>query len=173
MNTTSAWCSIAALVAGIGIRHRGDESQEGFVRRRRSTRRAAWGALTFVLVLAHALGAILTGCADPTPETGVITGRVVIRPLASVAEEGVPTPTPWPGLYEGRVILIYGAEGEEVIKRAEIDAEGIYREEVPPGTYVVDIERNGPVSAAGLPRTIEIPGGETVRVDVVIDTGIR
>jgi uncharacterized membrane protein len=172
MNTTSARDSIEARVTGIEISHRSDESQEGFVRRRRIKQRAAWGALTILLVLAHALGAALAGCAEPTPEPGVITGRVAIRPLSPV-EEGEPMPTPQPDLYEDRVILIYGPGGGEVIRRAEIDAEGVYREELPPGTYVVDIVRIGPVSAAGLPRTIEVASGETVRVDVVIDTGIR
>ncbi len=140
--------------------------------RTKSTPHAAWRTLIVLLVLTHALSAALTGCADPTPEPGVVTGYVVIRPLAA-AEEGAPTPTPWPELYEGRVILIYGSDGEEVVRRAEIDAEGAYREELPPGTYVVDIERIGPVSAAGLPRTVEVASGGTIRVDVIIDSGIR
>lgn len=118
--------------------------------------------------------AALTACGDPTPsESGVITGHVTVQPLSPVEEEGVPTPTPWPELYEGRVILIYGPDGEEVVKRAEIDSEGTYREELPPGTYVVDVERIGPISSPGLPKTIEITSGETVQLDVTIDTGIR
>jgi hypothetical protein len=126
-----------------------------------------------LLVLVSTLSAVLTACGDPAAEPGVVTGRVAIRPLSPVEEQGQPTPTPWPELYEGRFILIYGPDGEEVVRRAEIDAEGVYREELEPGTYVVDIERVGPVSAAGLPKTIQVAAGETVRVDAVIDTGIR
>jgi hypothetical protein len=128
--------------------------------------------LIILLILAYVSSAVLVACADQTPEPGVVTGHVIIRPLAPVGE-GEPTPTPWPDLYEGRVILIYGPDGQEVVRRAEIDAEGIYREELAPGTYVVDIPPIGPTSAAGLPKTIEVVSGETVRVDVVIDTGIR
>jgi hypothetical protein len=140
--------------------------------RTQSTPHAPSRALILLLALAHAFSAVLAACANPAPASGVVTGHVLIRPLSPV-QEGKPTPTPWPELYEGRVILIYGSEGQDVVRRAEIDAEGIYREELPPGTYVVDIPRVGPTSAAGLPRTIEIASGETVRVDVIIDTGIR
>ena len=131
--------------------------------------RAPCIALTLLLLAAVAL----TACGDPTPESGVITGHVSVQPLSPVEEEGVPTPTPWPELYEGRVILIYGPDGEEVIKRAEIDSEGTYREELPPGTYVVDVERIGPITSPDLPKTVEITSGETVQLDVTIDTGIR
>jgi hypothetical protein len=126
-----------------------------------------------LLGLTLILSALATGCAEPTPEPGVVIGHVRIRPLSPVEGEGKPTPTPWPDLYEGRVILIHGSDGEEVERRAEIDADGTYRAELPPGTYVVDIEQAGPASAAGLPKTIQVSSGETIQVNVVIDTGIR
>lgn len=138
----------------------------------RSRPKAGRRALIRLLTLTLTLSTALTCCGDPTPEAGVVTGYVMIRPLSAV-EEGDPAPTPLPELYEGRAILIYGPGGEEVVRRAEIDADGIYQEKLPPGSYVVDIERMGPLSAAGLPKTIEVASGETVRVDVVIDTGIR
>ena len=129
--------------------------------------------MTVLLASMSVLSVVLTSCADPTPELGVVTGQVTIRPLSPVEEEAEAPPTPLPELYEGQVILIYGPDREEVVRRAEIDTEGSYRVEVPPGTYVVDIRRAGPVSAAGLPKTIQVTAGETVRVNVVIDTGIR
>jgi len=141
--------------------------------RRKSTPRAGGKAPLLLLAAVCTLSMFLTSCADSTPEHGVVTGQVVIRPISPAEEEGASTPTPWPDLYEGRVILIYGPGGEEVIRRAEIDHEGTYREELPPGTYVVDIKRIGPISAAGLPKTIQVISGETVRVNIVIDTGIH
>lgn len=143
------------------------------MRRTKSTSSAARRALILLLLLAQTSSFALAACAEPAPQPGVVTGHVTIRPLSPVEEQEQPTPTPWPDLYEGRVILILGPEGEEVIRRAEIDADGVYREELPPGTYVVDIPRAGPTSAAALPKTIDIASGETVRVDVIIDTGIR
>ncbi len=139
----------------------------------KKTTHHAGKAFFVVLALLSVVGAALTACGDPTPESGVVTGHVSVQPLSPVEEEGAPTPTPWPELYEGRVILIYGPDGEEVVQRAEIDSEGTYREELPPGTYVVDVERIGPISSPELPKTIEITSGETVQLDLTIDTGIR
>jgi hypothetical protein len=143
------------------------------MRRSESTTQTLGKASILLLAAVWTLSTLLTSCVDSPPEPGVVTGQVVIRPISPAEEEGEPTPTPWPDLYEGREILIYGPDGEEVIRRAEIDHEGSYREELPPGTYVVDIKRVGPVNAAGLPKTIELASGETVRIDVVIDSGIR
>jgi hypothetical protein len=143
---------------------------------RENTMRTPPRAAVLLLALTSAVGATLlvslAGCGESTAEFGVVTGQVTIRPLSPV-EEGEAIPTPPPELYEDRVILIYGPGGEEVVRRAEINGKGVYREELVPGTYVVDIRGVGPVSAAGLPKTIEVSSGETVRVNVVIDTGIR
>ena len=138
---------------------------------RKSTLRTPWRVMALLLALTSVLTMGLSACTEATAAPGVVTGQVTIRPLSPVEEEAMPTPPP--ELYEGRVILICGPDGEDVVRRAEIDAEGAYREELPPGTYVVDIRWAGPVSAAGLPKTIEVENGETVRVNVVIDTGIR
>ncbi len=131
------------------------------------------GMLSVLLALISVITVALSACGTPTPEPGVLTGHVTIRPLVPVEEEGEPTPTPWPELYENRAVIIYDREGGEVIKRAEIDAEGNYRVELPPGTYFVDVERIGVETSEGLPTNIQVPGGESVRLDVKIDTGIR
>ncbi|MEE9583710.1 MAG: hypothetical protein V3W01_03515 [Dehalococcoidales bacterium] len=41
------------------------------------------------------------------------------------------------------------------------------------GTYTVDINYSGIDSSPDVPKKIEIKPGETVRVEIDIDTGIR
>ena len=52
-------------------------------------------------------------------------------------------------------------------------SEGNYRVTLAAGTYLVDINHMGIDVAKELPKTVEIVGGETTRLDVDIDTGIR
>jgi hypothetical protein len=42
-----------------------------------------------------------------------------------------------------------------------------------PGTYVIDIQHQGIGGSRELPATVTIHSGETVRLDISIDTGIR
>lgn len=125
-----------------------------------------------MLTLVFLAGVAGTACGERAARSGVITGHVTVQPLSSVEEDGA-TPTPWPELYEGRVILIYSGDGEEMIERAEIDGDGTYRAELPPGQYVVDVEGLGPMNSPELPKTVELSSGETIQLDVTIDTGIR
>jgi hypothetical protein len=85
---------------------------------------------------------------------------------------GEPEPTPAPEVYAGRQIVVFSGSGGE-IARVQIDGQGNYRLVLPAGSYRVDINHAGIDSAAGLPAEVEILAGQTTRLDVDIDTGIR
>jgi hypothetical protein len=53
------------------------------------------------------------------------------------------------------------------------DPETGYVVSLKPGTYVVDIPHQGVGGSRELPKTVTIRSGETVRLDISIDTGIR
>ncbi len=57
--------------------------------------------------------------------------------------------------------------------RVEEVGDGTYRVALAPGTYVVDIAPTGRDRARGLPATVAIASGQTVRLDIDIDTGMR
>ena len=116
---------------------------------------------------------LLASCAPPPRETGVLQGHVTIGPLVPVVQEGVPEPTPAPEVYAIRQIVIYASDGQTEVARVQIDDQGIYRVELPVGTYVVDINHAGIDMAKDLPKTVEIVAGQVTRLDVDIDTGIR
>jgi hypothetical protein len=87
--------------------------------------------------------------------------------------EGEAEPTPAPEVYAAREIVVFEEDGKTEIARLKIDANGNYRVELPVGTYIIDINRIGIDTAAGLPKEIEITSLGVTRLDIDIDTGIR
>lgn len=123
----------------------------------------------FLLILV-----LVTACAPPPPEEfGTLQGHVSIGPLVPVLHEGEPEPTPAPEVYSARQIVIYSTDGQTEIARAEIDHQGNYQISLSVGQYLVDINRLGIDSAAGLPTTIQINNQQVTTLDIDIDTGIR
>lgn len=66
-----------------------------------------------------------------------------------------------------------GRRGGALVAEARINRDGWCRVSLAPGTYVVDIARNGMDRADGLPKTIVIENKKTVQLNIDIDTGIR
>lgn len=116
---------------------------------------------------------LLSACSSVPTEFGVLEGHVTIGPLTPVVREGEKPPTPAPEVYAARQIVVYKVNGTTEVTRLEIDRSGNYRAELPAGEYVIDINRSGIDSANGLPRIIVIETGQTLRIDIDIDTGIR
>lgn len=115
----------------------------------------------------------LFACTQGPQEFGVLEGHVTIGPLVPVLREGEEEPTPAPEVYAAREVVIFEEDGKREFIRLKIDAKGNYRAELPVGTYVVDINRIGIDSAAGLPKQVEITPQGITRLDIDIDTGIR
>ena len=109
----------------------------------------------------------------PAPAGGTLQGKVTIGPLQPVERAGQPTPTPDPQVFTSRSLNIFKADGKTLVTNLHFNPDGTYRVSLPPGTYVVDIPHNGIGFARPLPKTITIHSGETVQLDIDIDTGIR
>lgn len=104
-------------------------------------------------------------------EAGYLEGNVTIGPLNPVEREDA-TPIP-PEVYAMRSINIFGKDGITLITNVKINADGTYHVALAPGSYIVDINRTGIDRGTGLPRTVMIEKGQTVHLDIDIDTGIR
>ncbi len=112
----------------------------------------------------------------PTPQAqvnGTLQGHVDIGPLTPVEKIGVPTPTVPPEVYAARKLVVYQADGKTEAARVSINGQGNYQVSLPPGSYVVDLVHSGMDRGKNLPQTVEIRAGETTRLDISIDTGIR
>jgi hypothetical protein len=103
--------------------------------------------------------------------TGTLTGNVTIGPLCPV-EPCTVTPDRLAAAYAARTIVV-SIPGGAVIAEAVPDPYTGYSFILKPGTYVVDIKHQGINRSPELPKTVTIRAGETVRLDISIDTGIR
>ena len=97
---------------------------------------------------------------------GTVTfAGVPCRP--GTASRGVP---PCNGPYPNFNIVVYRADGVTVETQAVSDKDGNYRIPLFPGSYIIYIPA-GPVRKK--PNTVNIVSGKTMRLDLVIDTGMR
>ena len=118
-------------------------------------------------------GLLLAGCTTtPTQPTGTLDGQVTIGPLQPVQREGEVTVVP-PEVYAARKVMVYDKSGKNLIKQVDIDGKGHYQVELQPGTYTITLKPNGIDRSGEVPRQIEIKSGETVTINIDIDTGIR
>ena len=126
-----------------------------------------------ILVLLLGLITFSAACSAPqSTETGVLQGHVSIGPLIPVEQVGVPYITPCE-VFIVRKILVYDESGKKLLKTLNIDCDGIYATELAAGKYTIDINKAGIDSSGQLPAIIEIKFGQTVTLDIDIDTGIR
>jgi hypothetical protein len=109
--------------------------------------------------------------AETGKSTGTLTGKVSIGPLCPVEPCTVPHDR-LVAAYAARPITISTPDGT-VVTTVTADPESGYMIALKPGMYVVAIPKQGIGGSPGLPATVTIRSGETVRLDITVDTGIR
>jgi hypothetical protein len=131
-----------------------------------------------VIILAVLLITLLAACKQrETARTpAVLEGKVTVGPLSPV--EHAPEPGVIPSsipaeVFTSRSVLIFQEDGKTLVKTVSFNPDGTYRVELPPGTYVVAMPSGKFESARDLPKTVTLKAGETVQLDIDIDTGIR
>jgi len=124
------------------------------------------------ILLLVVLAMVVTACRPASQETGVLEGRVTIGPISPVEREGEKREVP-PEVYEARKVMVYDRSGKRLVKQVDLGEDGHYSVNLKPGTYVVDINRIGVDRSGDVPAEIRVAAGETVVVDIDIDTGIR
>jgi len=130
------------------------------------------------LVLLILLGSILlVSCGQTSKETGLLQGGVTIGPITPVEMPGQVVIVP-PEVFSSRKVMVYDAPGKRLIKEVSLNqigqtANGYYDVQLAPGTYTVDIIHTGVGGSSDVPKQITISAGQTVIVDINIDTGIR
>ena len=136
-----------------------------------------FGRAVFVFILVGisiAFAIVLFGGGLPAETgdgNGTLTGKVSIGPLCPVEPCTVPHDR-LIAAYAARPITISTPTGT-VITTVTADPESGYTVALKPGTYVVDITHQGIGGSPELPKTVTIRNGETVLLDISIDTGIR
>ena len=125
-----------------------------------------------ILLAVIVSGLLLTGCSAGNLETGTLDGTVTIGPIWPVEPPGGNPPIPCE-VYEARKVMIYDKNGSKLVKKVDLDCKGYYSINLNPSVYTVDINHVGIDRSPDVPTKIEIRPGETVELDIDIDTGIR
>ena len=128
--------------------------------------------LLAIVFIGLVLAGLLVGCSCGTAGSGILEGNVTIGPICPVEQPGNPCPVPCE-MYQARKVLIYDSSGTKLIAEAAIDCNGHYWVELKSGGYTVDINRDGFGHVSGVPEKIELKSGQTVELNIDIDTGIR
>jgi hypothetical protein len=132
------------------------------------------GCRLIIIVLFSSIAAAVTlgaGCLQAGSGTGTLTGNLSIGPLCPV-EPCVVSHDRLVAAYTARPITISLPAGN-VVAQVTGDPETGYTVSLDPGTYIVDIPHQAIGGSRELPVTVTIREGETVRLDISIDTGIR
>jgi hypothetical protein len=69
-------------------------------------------------------------------------------------------------------LLILSQDRKKEIARITADTKGDYRIELPPGDYILDVQRK-PGRLRAKPEPFKVVSGQTAHVDISIDTGVR
>jgi hypothetical protein len=85
----------------------------------------------------------------------------------------MPRPAVAPETYAKYPLAIVSQNGEKEIARVIPDGNGYYRVALPPGDYVLDVQRRARGRVRATPQPFKVVAGETVHVNMEIDTGIR
>ena len=123
-----------------------------------------------IITLAGAV-ALYAGMFQQGDVSGTLKGTVTIGPLCPVEPCSVPRDQVV-AAYAARPLLIM-TKGGTFVQSVTADPDTGYSISLRPGTYVVDIAHQGIGGSPDLPKTVTIRAGETVRLDIDIDTGIR
>lgn len=117
---------------------------------------------------------LLAGTAVDATPPGFLEGHLKIISLKEVELEDANTPTKTTaGNYADYPLIILNRDGKQEIARVNADTSGNYRLELPPGDYILDVPRRTPKRTRATPQPFTVVSGQTVRVDMDIDTGVR
>ena len=133
------------------------------------TSRAAF--LPMLAMIALVVASLASGCLSTNTGTGTLTGNVTIGPLCPV-EPCTLSQDRLIAAYAARPITISAPSGS-VVATVTADPETGYSVDLMPGSYLVDVPHQGIGGTRELPETVTIRSGETVRLNISIDTGIR
>jgi hypothetical protein len=125
---------------------------------------------------------VITGCAflpflsiqaGDTAKPGFLEGNLKIISLKEVELAGRSPAKPTAENYAEYPLIVLNKDGQKEVVRMTPDQEGNYRVSLPPGDYILDIQGRRPGGVRAKPQPFTVVSGQTVRVDMNIDTGIR
>jgi hypothetical protein len=125
------------------------------------------GARLAVLITTTAL---VVACGSQRPAAGrpasLLTGTVAAGPIFPLARPGVPATRAVPGA------IVEALRGNQVMATTHTDETGRYELRLQPGTYLIRAQSDKYLSREKS-KTVTLPTGQKLTLNLVIDTGIR
>jgi hypothetical protein len=125
---------------------------------------------------------VIAGCAflpllairaNDTAKPGILEGHLKIISLKEVELAGGKPAKLTAENYAEYPLIILNKDGQKEVARMTPDREGNYRISLPPADYVLDVVGRGQRRLRAEPQPFAVVSGQTVRVDMNIDTGVR
>jgi hypothetical protein len=114
---------------------------------------------------------------DPAPikaaPPGLLEGQLKIILSREVDLAGGTPPSVTAETYTQYPLIVLSHDRKTEVLRVTADGNGNYRVELPPGDYVLDVQRHARGRVRATPQPFTIVSNKTVHVDMDIDTGIR
>ena len=76
-------------------------------------------------------------------------------------------------IYAEYPLIILSQDGKHEVARITADGNGNYHTALPPGDYVLDVQRRAPGHVRAKPQQFTVVSNQSVCVDMDIDTGVR
>jgi hypothetical protein len=115
---------------------------------------------------------VLLGTASSTNATpqGFLEGQLKILSRRPVALDENTAMVTAPN-YADYPLIILSRDGKKQIARITADGNGNYRAALPPGDYILDVQRGESAHFRAKPQPFTVVANETVHLDVTIATG--
>jgi hypothetical protein len=112
-----------------------------------------------------------------TSGSGFVEGNLTIFPLSDInrSEElaGDSNRKTTLANYADFPLVILTSDGQKEVKRFTANSEGHYRVALPPGNYILDIQDRVQKHVRAKPQIFAVQSGETSKINIALDTGIR
>src|SRR6266536_430913 len=115
---------------------------------------------------------LLTIRAGDTAEPGFLEGHLKIISQKEVELAGGNPPMYTAENYSEYPLIVLTKDRQKEVARIAPDRDGNYRVSLPPGDYVLDVQGRRPGGVRTKPQPFTVVSGQTVGVDMNIDTGI-
>jgi hypothetical protein len=107
--------------------------------------------------------------------TGFVEGHLkIVSPKEVELADGSPPADVATANYAEYPLIILSRDEKKEIARVTADENGNYRVALPPGDYILDVQRRPPKGhIRAKPQPFTVASNQTVHVDMNIDTGVR
>ena len=104
---------------------------------------------------------------------GFVEGQLkILSPKGVELADGTPSKITAEN-YTDYPLVILSSDKETELAHVTADGNGNYRIALPPGDYVLDVQNRRHGHLRAKPQPFTIAANQTVRVDMIIDTGVR